>query len=387
MIKILIVDDNKSRIEKLKSSLTELITKNMIRIDEKYTSDAAKIALKLNQYDYLILDVFLPKKDNYSPDERNGLGLLKQINSDSKFYSPKKIVGITAYLNDISRYESEFREYASIIFEARRNDTGWLESLKKIIEKDVESQVSYNLNEKDSVLVTVHGIRTYAPWQNTIEEQITNISNKFNHIKFNYGFLNILCFLFPPTRYLFARKIIQDIRITVESNKNKRIYIICHSFGTYLVYCALSKLTHTDAKIECLIFSGSVLKRTTSLKKLKQHCNAIINDCAVSDYILLLCKMLVIGLGDAGRKGFIEPNDGVFINRYFKGGHSTYFEDKDFIEINWLPLIFDNKNIASRDERRNHIFSDVTNALQNIIEYLKIPMWLFFSFLLIALVL
>lgn len=89
MIKILIVDDNKSRIEKLKSSLTELITKNMIRIDEKYTSDAAKIALKLNQYDYLILDVFLPKKDNYSPDERNGLGLLKQINSDSKFYSPK----------------------------------------------------------------------------------------------------------------------------------------------------------------------------------------------------------------------------------------------------------------------------------------------------------
>ncbi len=60
MIKILIVDDNKSRIEKLKSSLTELITKNMIRIDEKYTSDAAKIALKLNQYDYLILDVFLP---------------------------------------------------------------------------------------------------------------------------------------------------------------------------------------------------------------------------------------------------------------------------------------------------------------------------------------
>ena len=58
MIKILIVDDNKSRIEKLKSSLTELITKNMIRIDEKYTSDAAKIALKLNQYDYLIHDVF-----------------------------------------------------------------------------------------------------------------------------------------------------------------------------------------------------------------------------------------------------------------------------------------------------------------------------------------
>ncbi|HCO0308024.1 TPA: hypothetical protein N7D88_005029, partial [Escherichia coli] len=118
------------------------------------------------------------------------LGLLKQINSDSKFYSPKKIVGITAYLNDISRYESEFREYASIIFEARRNDTGWLESLKKIIEKDVESQVSYNLNEKDSVLITVHGIRTYAPWQNTIEEKITNISNKFNYIKFNYGFLN-----------------------------------------------------------------------------------------------------------------------------------------------------------------------------------------------------
>ncbi|MGG4675705.1 hypothetical protein ACLPIF_21020, partial [Providencia sp. Me1] len=95
MIRILIVDDNQSRIEKFKLNLNNLIESNLVKIDEKSTSNAAKLALKLNQYDYLILDVFLPKKENDHPNEKNGLGLLKQINSNSKFYAPKKIVGIT----------------------------------------------------------------------------------------------------------------------------------------------------------------------------------------------------------------------------------------------------------------------------------------------------
>nr|QKQ34334.1 hypothetical protein HPE44_07135 [Escherichia coli] len=102
------------------------------------------------------------------------------------------------------------------------------------------------------------------------------------------------------------------------------------------------------------------------MKTLKQHCNAIINDCAVSDYILLLCKMLVIGLGDAGRKGFIEPNDGVFINRYFKGGHSTYFEDKDFIEVNWLPLIFLTIKISRHEMKEKIIFFPMSPMLCKI---------------------
>ncbi|MGG4675759.1 alpha/beta hydrolase, partial [Providencia sp. Me1] len=287
-----------------------------------------------------------------------------------------KIVGITAYLKDISRYDSEFRQYASIIFEARRNDVGWIESLKKIIEKDVASQVSFNLNAKNSVLITVHGIRTFAPWQNIIEDKINNFTNKFEHIKINYGFLNILCFLFPLTRRVFAKKIIQDIVSSIESNKDKRIHIICHSFGTYLVFHALNKVVNKDLRIENLILSGSVLKRDTSLLTTKKICNRIINDCAINDYVLLLCKIAVVGLGDAGRKGFIEPSDLIFSNRYFKGGHSVYFEDASFFEKNWMPVIFDNNNFNPQDERKEHMFSDITSALQNIMEHLKTIFWI-----------
>ena len=75
MISILIVDDSLPRVDKLKLALSDLVQTSKIKIDVKLTSDSAIIALRLNRYDYLVLDVFLPKKNGYSPDEKNGLEL------------------------------------------------------------------------------------------------------------------------------------------------------------------------------------------------------------------------------------------------------------------------------------------------------------------------
>lgn len=377
MISILIVDDSLPRVDKLKLALSDLVQTSKIKIDVKLTSDSAIIALRLNRYDYLVLDVFLPKKNGYSPDEKNGLELLKKISNDSNILAPKKIVGITAYLKDISRYESEFRNYASVIFEARPNDRTWLDSLSNIIKKDVITEVASFLSEKNNTLITVHGIRTFAPWQSNIEDKISNITNNYNFIRFNYGYLNLFCFIFPFFRKKFSKKLINDIKNAITSNKNNRIYIICHSFGTYLTYSAITKITDPEVKIECLIMSGSVLKRTTPLNLIKDKCFKIINDCAVDDYILLLCKTLVVGLGDAGRKGFIEANDAIFINRYFNGGHSMYFENEKFIDAYWMPTIFNDKLVVLNDDRKNHLFSDLTNSIQNLLELFKPLLWLF----------
>ncbi|MFB4410180.1 hypothetical protein [Pantoea sp. ANP04] len=383
MIKILIVDDSIPRINKFKNALTDLLDKNAIEVDEAFTSDSAKIALRLKQYDYLILDVFLPKKEKYTPDEKNGLELLKYINSDKYSYSPKKIVGITAHLKDIIKYEAEFRHYASIIFEARINDISWVESLKKIIHKDVESDAAVYLRKEDNILITVHGIRTLAPWQKDIETKLKSLTNNFKFTHFNYGFLNVVCFMLPPTRYLFSKKIINDLELVVKNNSKRRIFIISHSFGTYLTYHALRRFYGSDVKIECVIFSGSVLRRDVSMEPLKKITRRIVNDCAVEDYILLACNSLVLGLGDAGRKGFKEPNDECFTNRYFKGGHSVYFEKDDFIEQYWMPLLTAEGDVANVDSRKSHIFSDVTNAVQNLLSYVKGGIW-FFIFSLVA---
>jgi hypothetical protein len=53
----------------------------------------------------------------------------------------------------------------------------------------------------------------------------------------------------------------------------------------------------------------------------------------LDDKILFLSEALVPNTGMAGRIGFYGLNNNRFVNRYFKGGHSHYFEEmKNFME-------------------------------------------------------
>ena len=80
----------------------------------------------------------------------------------------------------------------------------------------------------------------------------------------------------------------------------------------------------------------------------------------------IINRIFVLGLNDAGRRGFYGQNNDKFINRYFKGGHSLYFKNKNsnksFMEENWLPYILKDKDLKVIDERNsNNIFLDFIN--------------------------
>ena len=61
MNKILIVDDNKQIV----TILSEYAKKNSFIVDTAFDGEEAVIKAKSNNYDIILLDVMMPKKDGY----------------------------------------------------------------------------------------------------------------------------------------------------------------------------------------------------------------------------------------------------------------------------------------------------------------------------------
>ncbi len=98
--------------------------------------------------------------------------------------------------------------------------------------------------------------------------------------------------------------------------------------------------------------------------------NRLINECGSKDLVLAFCNMFVFGLGDAGRVGFISPQNESFTNRYYSGGHSCYLTN-DAMEENWLPYIISDKIIGRIDNRSPVWYSDISEFIIYIFSKLK----------------
>ncbi|HDI3275922.1 TPA: response regulator, partial [Vibrio cholerae] len=113
-----------------------------------------------------------------------------------------------------------------------------------------------------------------------------------------------------------------------------------------------------NLSIEKIILSGSVLRSSHDFSRIMKNTNCkIINDCGFNDNVLLLSEGLVPNTGMAGKVGFYGLNNDRFVNRYFSGGHSHYFDESSrFIEKFWLPLFCSSDPIELVDERQDNVF-------------------------------
>lgn len=363
MIKILIVDDDITRKDKIINLLKQQEWKNFIEITWCDTSNKTRESCKIHQYDILILDVLLPKKDDDTANALEGLKLLKDLSTKQKYLTPKKIIGITADIQSIEQYKQTFNMYTSVVYEAKKHQNKWLELILQYISNIISSQLTVKSRKKDTIVISLHGIRTFGEWQNDFSDTINNHLHNVKHHAFKYGFFGFILFLFPIFRYLKAAHLSKLIYQVIQENPDKKIYIFAHSYGTYVIAHLLESYEFKN-KIHMLFFAGSVLPDSYNVKnKLGPKVKRIVNDCATNDLVLIINKLFVTFLGDAGRVGFIGDNYSEFANRYFKGGHSVYFEKengKNFIEENWIPYILDDKELKIIDERtKSSIISDI----------------------------
>lgn len=369
MIKVLIVDDNKLRIEKLKKALGKLNSQEYLKIDEALCASNAKKFMKITKYDLLVLDVVLPRRKGDTPQASEGIKTLRDIHDKDAYFSPTKVIGITAFITDMGKFSNEFYDRTSIILEATANSSSWVSRISNNVDSLIKTFVSEARSHTSVSLITIHGIRTTGKWQDTLEKLVKENSREVENMPLKYGFFSLISFLIPSLRNYASKKIETKIHAVLDQSKHEKVILVAHSFGTYIAAKALQSYTGRS-KLELVIFAGSVLKTDYDIGKIQSKTSTFINECGGRDKILMFCNMLVLGLGDAGRTGFVTPQSCSFINRYYDGGHSVYLTEDSMLE-NWIPPIISNKEISAFDNRKNRWYQDVTEFFIQLISRFK----------------
>ncbi|SOE87071.1 Response regulator receiver domain-containing protein [Burkholderia sp. YR290] len=347
-MKLLIVDDDRKRRDRLKEYLVDNVNADPADIVVAECVDDAKSILRGIYFDVLILDVVLPKRVNESASAANGLKLLDQIGRASFLKKPEKIVGITAHLSDIHQFRDEFEKHCSVVIEAGNGSDQWRAKIASLLDYTASSRASRTRSGAGPAVLTVHGIQTFGAWQDRLRALVASKTDSISFHNYKYGYFSFLAFLIPFLRSIEVNRLVKHVRGAAEELRGRRLIIFSHSFGTYLVANALEKLLRErliDTEKVTVVLCGSVLNAHhdwTFQKCVKDL--SIINDCGDRDYVLWLSRALVLGVGMAGKTGFYGLNGDRLMNRFFIGGHSLYFKGDEFMSRYWLPIILDDQH-------------------------------------------
>ena len=95
-MRVLLVEDDSDKLRAVASMLVK-IEGLSIDLETVHNTGEAKRRLRENQYDVLILDVFLPASPELAASVSGGIDLLEEINRRSVYKKPREIIGLTAY--------------------------------------------------------------------------------------------------------------------------------------------------------------------------------------------------------------------------------------------------------------------------------------------------
>jgi CheY-like chemotaxis protein/predicted alpha/beta hydrolase family esterase len=374
MLKILVVDDSARRQELLKEAFQSSGYTSLLDVRYCDTADKARIEM-LEYFDLLVLDVLIPKKVNGTPQALHSSRLLDDISdTNSEYIRPKLIIGLTADINELGQYRENFQRAASIVLDGSLHKLDWLETVLEQARILLRTIQKVERLSSDKLLISIHGIRTNGQWQRNLAEEIRKYSRSFDFIEIKYGFFDILSFAIPYLRTRKVKQIAKNLNRILKESQSKEITIVAHSFGTLILSEAL-KNKESEHPLSTVILCGSPLPHNHNIDHIIQRASRTINECGTRDIVLVAARVFMLGLGDAGRIGFIRENSERFINRYYRGGHSLYFSappnSVSFAEVNWLPSIISVEKPKYIDERSNYFgedLVDITIKLGHIIK-------------------
>ncbi|NJC44290.1 UNVERIFIED_ORG: CheY-like chemotaxis protein [Xanthomonas campestris] len=342
-MRVLIVDDDNLRSTALAEAIRSLDGIIVEDVSVAACSDQAKERLRAKYFDFLILDVVIPKRSaDRSPAAEHGLALLAQLSRGVSLKRPGQIIGITAAVEDISSYRDAFLDHCVVVIDASPVTPGWKDKIAAALYSANASRLARAVEEKQTVLLSLHGIRTYGEWQQRLEALISAKTDKIEFRSYKYGYFSSLSLMSSRVRDFEVKKLLERVERDSAQLKEKRVVVVAHSFGTYLAVSAIRKivLEHPNEALDLtLIICGSVLDDNYDWSFISGRKITIINDCGSKDWILYLSAGFVPGLGMAGKTGFNGFNSVKFVNRFFRGGHSHYFKGDNYMERYWVPII------------------------------------------------
>lgn len=205
------------------------------------------------------------------------------------------------------------------------------------------------------VLITVHGIRTFGQWQHRLATLVRSKIPSIQVESYGYGYFSLVAFLIPPLRWLATIRFRRELTRICAKYPHAQVTVVAHSFGTHLVAWGIRGIPEARRpQIHTIILAGSVLRSDFPWAELLDsgHVQQVVNDCGIDDAVLILSQFCVLLTGMAGRVGFLGASNNRFKNRFFKGGHSHYFEGDYFMSTHWVPwLVADEPDAPDVDQR------------------------------------
>lgn len=133
MIKILIVDDLKTKREKIVKTILDnhdIHEKNIIQV--KCIKEAKKI-LYNEYFDLMILDLVLPIEVSGDCKAKNGTDFLNEIGINPSIHPPIHIVGVSGYKEKVFECNEDFSKKLWNLIDYEENSANWEDQLKSII--------------------------------------------------------------------------------------------------------------------------------------------------------------------------------------------------------------------------------------------------------------
>jgi len=323
-----------------------------------------------------VLDILIPKKTNGTPQAKHSIDLLSDICNPAKRYiRPQLIIGLTADIDELAGYQERFAREASIVLRGSLNKLDWIDNLRGQIESLLSSQKKISQQQqKEVMLISVHGIRTHGQWQAKFSAEISQYSRSFEPIEIKYGYLDLFSFAVPYLRKKIIKRAADRIRRLIQDNPDRVVHVVAHSFGTLIVSEALRDGV-SKRRLKSVVLCGSPLPHDENIDHVVQASELTLNECGTRDAVLVIARFLIWGLGDAGRVGFERENSDEFFNRYFRGGHSLYFKNFDhsstFYERFWLHFIALGQKPERFDARKNYPGQDLLEMAVSLISWSK----------------
>lgn len=188
---------------------------------------------------------------------------------------------------------------------------------------------------RTDVAILVHGIRDFGLWQDTVRTALEEAG--FTVETTNYGRFNLIRFLLPMQwqRKYAIRAVAHQLRIVSHLHPGKRVSVIAHSFGTYVIACLLRD--NFEIRFHRIIFCGSVLPFDFPFEKvLDKFERPLLNEVGTADIWPAIAESVTVGYGSAGSYGFNRP---LVHDRRHNGAAHGYFLEREFATKFWVPFL------------------------------------------------
>ncbi|MDN7127386.1 alpha/beta hydrolase [Pseudidiomarina sp. 1APR75-33.1] len=202
--------------------------------------------------------------------------------------------------------------------------------------------------DKQSLIVLLHGIRTYASWHETFITHMSKHSDsKVESIR--YDFFDLISFIFKK----YSKKlqhVTGEIRMLQSRHPDHEIVIAAHSFGTFLTLEFLK--ANPDFKVKRILFCGSVVNPNYKFEEVPNYPGPkqIGNLVGTKDCLPVLASIFSFGYGPSGTFGF---NRNVVVNKKLHCGHSGFFTEKMYDKF-WLPFLLNGSFQNDENEASPH---------------------------------